>query len=278
VGRTTIVLVEATQICYSVVVPVDRLNVEEHNRAQIEYFEHAGERAMRPTSSSYVEHQVNELVRFAGLVEGDRVLDVGCGMGRYTFPLADRGLRVEGVDLSQTLLDRLDRFNAGRYEIPLHCADVIDLPAALDGRFDAVVGFFTLHHLHDLSASFAAMARVVRPGGRVVFLEPNPLNVLYYIQLAVAPGMSWEGDKGILQMRPHTVFAAMAGAGLASPSMTRFGLFPPFVTNRSWGWRLERTLERVRAWRSLLAFQLFRADRAPSPGRRLEPPQARPTM
>src|SRR5215207_7888239 len=126
------------------------LDIEEHNRAQIEYFEHAGKRAMRPTSSRYVERQVDELVRFADLVEGERVLDVGCGMGRYTFQLAERGLRVEGLDLSQTLLDRLDGFNAGRYEIPLHRADVIDLADALHGQFDAVVGFFTLHHLHDL--------------------------------------------------------------------------------------------------------------------------------
>jgi 2-polyprenyl-3-methyl-5-hydroxy-6-metoxy-1,4-benzoquinol methylase len=246
---------------------MERVNVQEHNRAQIEYFEHAGKRAMQPTSSSYVERQVDELVRFGGLTEGERVLDVGCGMGRYTFPLAERGLRVEGLDLSQTLLDRLEVFNAGRYEIPLHCADVIDLPGTLDGQFDAVVGFFTLHHLHDLPASFAAMAGLVRPGGRVVFLEPNPLNVLYYAQIVVAPGMTWQGDKGILKMRPHTVFPAMEGAGLTSLRLMRFGLFPPFVTNRSWGLRLERVLERVRLWHSLLAFQLFRGDRRVSPAR-----------
>jgi SAM-dependent methyltransferase len=258
-------------------VAVERLNIDEHNRAQIEYFEHAGKRAMRPVSSPYVERQVDELVRFADLVEGELVLDVGCGMGRYTFPLADRGLRVEGVDLSQTLLDQLDRFNAGRYDIPLHCADVIDLPAALGARFDAVVGFFTLHHLHDLPASFAAMVRLVRPGGRVVFLEPNPLNVLYYVQIAVAPGMTWRGDKGILKMRPRTVFSAMEAAGLTSPAMTRFGVFPPFIANRSWGSRAERTLERVRAWRSLLAFQLFRGDRT-GPPRGAPAHELRPTM
>jgi len=258
-------------------VTVKRLNVQKHNRAQIEYFEHAGERAMRPISSPYVERQVDELVRFAGLIEGERVLDVGCGMGRYTFPLADRGLRVEGVDLSQTLLDRLDRFNDGRYDIPVHCADVIDLPAAFDGRFDAVVGFFTLHHVHDLPASFAAMARLLRPGGRVVFLEPNPLNVLYYIQIVVAPGMTWQGDKGILKMRPQTIFSAMEAAGLNSRTMTRFGLFPPFVTNRSRGSRVERTLERVRALSSLLAFQLFRGDR-PAPPRDARERKPRPTM
>jgi len=237
-----------------------QLDIAAHNRVQIEYFEHAGKQAMRPTSTPYVERQVDALVRFAGLAAGEHVLDVGCGMGRYTLPLAERGLSVEGVDLSRTLLERLEAFSAGRHEIRLHCADILELPESLDGSFDAAVGFFTLHHLHDLSASFAAMARVVRPGGRIVFLEPNPLNVLYYVQLVVAPGMSWQGDKGILNMRPRTVFGAMEDAGLTSPTMRRFGLFPPFAANRPLGNRLERRLERVPLWRPFLAFQLFRGD------------------
>jgi SAM-dependent methyltransferase len=235
-------------------------DIAEHNRLQIEYFEHAGKEAMRPTSTPYVERQVDTLVGFAGLAAGDHILDVGCGMGRYTLPLAERGLAVEGIDLSRTLLDRLAAFNAGRHEIPLHCADILELPGSLDGTFDAAVGFFTLHHLRDLPASFAAMARLVRPGGRIAFLEPNPLNVLYYIQLAVAPGMSWRGDKGILNMRPRTVFGAMEEAGLTSPTLERFGLFPPFAANRPLGARLERCLERVPLWQRLLAFQLLRGD------------------
>jgi SAM-dependent methyltransferase len=236
------------------------LDVAEHNRVQIEYFEHAGKEAMKPAASPYVERQVDALLRFAGLGAGDRVLDVGCGMGRYTLPLAERGLSVEGIDLSRTLLDRLEAFDAGRHQIPLHCGDILEMPESLQGGFDAAIGFFTLHHLHDLPASFAAMRRLVRPGGRIAFLEPNPLNVLYYIQLVVAPGMSWEGDKGILDMRPRTVFAAMREAGLAAPALTRFGLFPPFAANHPLGGRLERVLERVPLWRPFLAFQLFRGD------------------
>jgi hypothetical protein len=103
------------------------------------------------------------------------------------------------------------------------------------------------------------MARLVRPGGRIIFLEPNPLNVLYYIQLVVAPGMSWQGDKGILNMRPRTVSSAMESAGLTSFALERFGLFPPFAVNHALGSRIERGLERVPFVRPFLAFQLFRA-------------------
>jgi SAM-dependent methyltransferase len=234
-------------------------NLDEHNRAQVEYFERAGKKAMQPSSSPYVERQVDALVRFGGLQEGERVLDVGCGMGRYTLPLAARGVVVEGIDLSQTLLDRLRAFNSDGPEIRLHLGDIVDLPEKLDRPFDAVVGFFTLHHLHDLRTSFGAMARLVRPGGRIIFLEPNPLNVLYYIQLVVAPGMSWQGDKGILNMRPRTVSSAMESAGLTSFALERFGLFPPFAVNHALGSRIERGLERVPFVRPFLAFQLFRA-------------------
>jgi SAM-dependent methyltransferase len=235
-------------------------DVERHNRAQIDYFERAGKHAMRPTDSHYIQRQVDRLAAFAGLSRGERVLDVGCGMGRYTFALADRGLIMEGLDLSAALLERFRQFDAGRYAIPLHCGDVLHPPADLSGRFDAVVGFFTLHHLHDLTGCLHAMRSISKPGGRIVFLEPNPFNALYYIQMLLVPGMSWRGDKGILTMREDTVFDAMRAAGLRNPSLERFGFLPPFLVNRSWGPRVEEGLERVRPWRRLLPFQLFRAE------------------
>jgi 2-polyprenyl-3-methyl-5-hydroxy-6-metoxy-1,4-benzoquinol methylase len=233
-----------------------------HNRAQVAYFEQAGKEAMKPVASRYVERQVDELVRFAELVEGERVLDVGCGMGRYTFPLAERGLKVDGLDLSRTLLDQLEGFNAGRYDIPLHCMDVVAAPGTLEERFDAVVGFFTLHHLHDLPSSFRAMSSLVKPGGRIVFLEPNPLNILYYLQIVFAPGMTWAGDKGILKMRRRTLFQAMGEAGLSDLALKRFGFLPPFLVNRRFGPAAEALLEAFPVWRPVLPFQLVRGKRA----------------
>lgn len=232
--------------------------VERHNRAQLAYFERAGKHAMQPAESNYVKRQVDRLVAFGELMPGQRVLDVGCGMGRYTFPLADHGLAVEGIDLSSTLLDRFREFDGGRYSIPVHCGDILNPPEL--GVFDAIVGFFTLHHLHDLVGCFAAMRELVRPGGRIVFLEPNPLNPLYYVQMLVVPGMSWKGDKGILQMRPRTVFHAAVEAGLRGPALERFGFLPPFVVNRRRGPWLEDRLEQVRSWQACLPFQLFRAE------------------
>lgn len=182
-------------------------------------------------------------------------------MGRYTFILAKRGVRVEGLDLSPVLLDRLRSYNRGRFDIPLHCADMQSPPHGLEGSFDIVLGFFVLHHAHALNACFEAITRLLKRGGRVVFLEPNPLNPLYYIQILITPGMTWEGDRGIIRMRRTLIFRAMESAGLSRRAMSCFGFFPPFLANRKWGPPVEAALERVPIWRACLPFQLFRAER-----------------
>ncbi len=232
-----------------------------HNRTQLRYYEQ-DKPGMVPSGSPYLRRHADALAGFAGLEPGERVLEVGCGMGRYTLLLAERGIAVEGLDLSPVLLERLRDFDGGRFDIPLHTADVVDPPVELLGRFDAIVGFFTLHHLHDLGASFRAMTQFLVPGGRIAFLEPNPYNPLYYVQMAITPGMTWEGDRGMLRMRRGEVFGAMSGAGLERLGHRRFGFFPPFLANAGWGPGAEAKLERVRPLEPLLPFQLFRGTLA----------------
>lgn len=233
-------------------------DLDEHNLRQRRYYEGPAKPHMIPADSPYLRRHVDAMLRFAGISPHEQVLEVGCGMGRYTLILAQQGVRVEGLDLTPVLLDRLRTFDDGRYNIPLYCADIVQNPPELHGRFDAVIGFFTLHHLHDLTLCFKAMAHLLKPGGRIVFLEPNPYNPLYYIQMLITPGMTWTGDRGLVKMRKNVIFDAMQKAGLGDLQLTRFGFFPPFISNQNWGTRLESVLERVPFWRALLPFQLFK--------------------
>jgi len=229
----------------------------DHNEGQRRYFEERPLPRMVPARSRYLLRQAEELVLFARLAPGDRVLEIGAGMGRYTLLLVDKGLSLEGMDLSPVLLERLRGYDGGRHSIPLHAFDVAEPPAHLRRTFNAVIGFFTLHHLHNLKACFRGMASLLAPGGRVAFLEPNALNPLYYLQITFTPGMTWKGDRGMLEMRRGPVFRAMEAAGFSDLTLERFGFFPPFLSNRPAGARLERLLERIPLFRPILPFQLF---------------------
>ena len=211
----------------------------------------------------YLRRHLDRMMAFAGIRPGDRVLEVGCGLGRYTLLLAERGVRVEGLDLSPKLLEQLGTLAREQlgYEIPLHAFDILDSPAELYGQYDAVVGFFILHHVLDVAGSIGRAAQLVKPGGRVAFLEPNPINPLYYVQITLTPEMAWRAERGMLNMRTSVLMPVMERSGLVNLRYQPFGFFPPFVTNRSWGPALESAFERVPVWQRALPFQLFGGDR-----------------
>ncbi len=109
---------------------------------------------------------------------GDRVLDVGCGIGRWSRQLAGRGARVTGVDLSPTMITEARR-RAGAQGLGADCRFLVADLAQLDlgERFDLVLGVTVLQHILDtpaFDAALAVMAGHLAPGGRMILLEAAP--------------------------------------------------------------------------------------------------------
>ena len=105
-------------------------------------------------------------VRELRLSGGALVADLACGTADLCRELQRNGYRAVGLDFSLGMLER------ARTEAPLVQADILRLPVR-DGAVDGTTCGFALRNVVDLSSLFAEAARVVRVGGRVVFLEAS---------------------------------------------------------------------------------------------------------
>src|SRR3954452_11799428 len=106
----------------------------------------------------------------------ERSLEIGAGTGYFTLNLLRAGVVREAVatDISPGMLRTLET-NAKRLRVPVstEVADAEALPFA-DASFDLVFGHAVLHHLPDLRQAFSEFARILRPGGTLVFAgEPS---------------------------------------------------------------------------------------------------------
>ncbi len=101
-----------------------------------------------------------------------RILDAACGNGRYSKFLlrhADPDAAITAFDLSPRMLERA-RNRLGSPRVSHAVADLTRLPYA-DGSFDAVVCGWVLEHLPDPTPGLKELARVLRPGGKLLLLS-----------------------------------------------------------------------------------------------------------
>lgn len=130
--------------------------------------DHLGEAYLRYSFTKGTRQEVEFLVDALGLRPGMRVLDVGCGPGRHARALAERGIVVHGVDVSERFVE------LARRDAPAGATfERLDARSmTFDAEFDAVVclcqGAFGLMTAdgHDVTV-LAGISRALRPGGRL---------------------------------------------------------------------------------------------------------------
>lgn len=167
--------------------------------------------------------------RAADLAEaraGSEVLDVATGTGDLAIEMARREARVIGTDFSD---DMLARAREKQPRITWEWANAMELPYE-DDRFDAATVGFGARNFSDLDRGVREMARVVRPGGRVVILEITtptkpPLSTFFRVWFdTVVPAMGKvAGDPEAYEYLPSSVKRFPAPDGLAAV-MDRAGL------------------------------------------------------
>jgi SAM-dependent methyltransferase len=123
----------------------------------------------------YPPELVDAACEIAGLSPGSHVLEVGCGTGKLTRVLAERGLHVDAVDPGAQLI-QVARRHVGEAPVRFHPGRFEDLELP-EGAFAAVFSATAFHWI-DPSVGWAKAARLLRPGGTLVLLahtfEPEP--------------------------------------------------------------------------------------------------------
>lgn len=115
------------------------------------------------------------------------IMEIGCGTGSNAFMLAQKsGMKVLGTDLCVPFVEEArQKFQHANLRY-----DVLDFNRAEEFKgetFDYIIGNGILHHLyHHLDEAFVNMKRLLKPGGKIIFLEPNIYNPYIYLIFSYA--------------------------------------------------------------------------------------------
>jgi SAM-dependent methyltransferase len=112
------------------------------------------------------------------------VLELGCGTGYFTKELVATGARITSIDISPDLLE-IAQTEITATNVTFKEDNAYQM-SFQDSSFDSVMGSSVLHHL-DLEPALKEIYRVLKPGGVMVFTEPNMMNP----QIALQKNIPW---------------------------------------------------------------------------------------
>jgi ubiquinone/menaquinone biosynthesis C-methylase UbiE len=118
----------------------------------------------RTSTAPHVDWWLNRIAEVGELGPGKRLIDLGCGTGRWTIPLVERtGCEAVGMDNSSGMLEKA-RAKDPEGRLTWMLGDAENL-AIGEGSFDCALMVLIMHHLDDHPTAFRGVLRALRPGG-----------------------------------------------------------------------------------------------------------------
>ncbi|WJF91046.1 class I SAM-dependent methyltransferase [Paraburkholderia bonniea] len=213
--------------------------------------------AFGATAAAYLTSQVHAtgadlrtLAETIAATPGAAVLDLGCGAGHASFAVAPHAASVVAYDIAAPMLATVAAaaLERGLDNIRTQQGAAEDLPFAA-AAFDWVISRMSAHHWRDVAAALAQVRRVLKPGGRVLFVDiagnDDPLLDTHLQAVEVL-----RDGSHIRNYHPDEWLALFAGAGFEAVVRERWRLPLEFA---SWVARMRTSAPRVAAIRALWA-------------------------
>src|ERR1700730_1969123 len=175
-------------------------------------------------------------IAFFGPVNGKRVLDLGCGLGGNSIPLARMGASVTAIDTSEEAIDKINHF-ANRESLNITGLVYDAMKIGNLGTFDFIVGAMILHHLEPFGEFCASLHAAIKPGGKAFFYENNAASRLLVWgrkNLVGRFGIPKYGDDAEFPLTPQEVNVLRSRFSLSVevPEMVLFTLVGVYLFRR----------------------------------------------
>lgn len=204
---------------------------------------------------------------FLDLPPGSKLLDFGCGTGRYAIPLAHLGYEVTGVDSSEGSLSVLrDNATGAGVNAKLHLrhddfrkevfADVFN------GAYCINVLYQAAETREERARILANVVKAVKKRGVILAVEPNPLNPLYLPFFLFHPDVSWRIERKFLASSPANLKHRFQEVGLDEIQVRHYAMLPTRLMNTCpWVEQLNRWLCAVPGLRQFSLFTFIRGTK-----------------
>jgi len=224
-----------------------RNRMKEHNLIQTAYWDSvaANNKVFGCDEMPYpAKREMERFFEFSGFKGGENILEIGCGTGRYTLALLRMGCRVCATDISSESISVLKKSAEARgldnnLSLEVDTFEDSGRCSRFTGKFDYVLFVAVIHHLDPAKKEdiIANAVKSLKAGGKIIALEPNPFNPLYYLLYfwrwcARIKGKNrWATEKGFLRTSTFSLKKLFHKSGLKNIKVCRYAWLPSVLGN-----------------------------------------------
>lgn len=172
--------------------------------------------------------------------KSDTFIELGCGDGRYIIPLLQNGYQVAGVDFASQAIKSLER-RAEQLKLQKKLTTITDDFSKENKKYKEKydIGYMasTYYMLAETPQKrlkiFQSFLKTIKKGGKIVILDPNPLNPLFYPYYLFHPQVVWKIEKNFIYSNRWNMTQIMKKSKLKNIKVVPYGYLPGFLINKT---------------------------------------------